>query len=146
MKDFMMIFIGADYQELGLSPEQLQERMGKWFAWNEKMQKQGIVKSGDALMPQVKRVSGPNRTITDAPLIEGKELIGGYYIVQAESAEAVVEIAKDYPDKAIEYVKSHLTTAYQSFSDGACSHLPDFRILAIHDRFREENANPRCVR
>ena len=57
MKDFMMIFIGADYQELGLSPEQLQSRMGKWFAWNEKMQKQGIVKSGDALMPQVKRLS-----------------------------------------------------------------------------------------
>ena len=40
MKDFMMIFIGADYQELGLSPEQLQTRMGKWFAWNEKMQKE----------------------------------------------------------------------------------------------------------
>ncbi|WP_036150983.1 MULTISPECIES: YciI family protein [Maribacter] len=98
MKDFMMIFIGADYQELGLSPEQLQERMGKWFAWNEKMQKQGIVKAGDALVPHVKRVSGPNRTVTDAPLIEGKELIGGYYIVQAENADAVVKIAEDYPD------------------------------------------------
>tara|TARA_R110002051_G_scaffold73135_1_gene132688 strand:+ start:64022 stop:64372 length:351 start_codon:yes stop_codon:yes gene_type:complete len=98
MKDFMMIFIGADYQELGLSPEQLQERMGKWFAWNEKMQKQGIVKAGDALVPHVKRVSGPNRTVTDAPLIEGKELIGGYYIVKAENADAVVKIAQDYPD------------------------------------------------
>ena len=62
------------------------------------MAKKSGVKSGDALMPQVKRVSGPNRTVTDAPLIEGKELIGGYYIVQAENAEAVVEIAKDYPD------------------------------------------------
>lgn len=27
MKEFMMIFIGADYEEIGLSPEQLQGRM-----------------------------------------------------------------------------------------------------------------------
>ena len=31
MKEFMMIFIGADYADLGLSPEELQNRMGKWF-------------------------------------------------------------------------------------------------------------------
>ena len=98
MKEFMMIFIGADYQELGLSPEQLQGRMSKWFAWNEKMGKQGIVKSGNALVPVAKRVSGTNRTITDGPFVEGKELVGGYYVVTAENADAVVEIAQDYPD------------------------------------------------
>ncbi|MEP3208444.1 MAG: YciI family protein [Maribacter sp.] len=98
MKDFMMIFIGADYQELGLSPEQMQNRMGKWFGWNEKMRAQGIVKGGDALVPVVKRVSGPSRTISDGPFVDSKELIGGYYIVQAENAEAVVKIAEDYPD------------------------------------------------
>ena len=98
MKDFMMIFIGADYQELGLSPEQLQERMGKWFAWNDKMGEQGILKGGNALVPTAKRVSGPDRTITDGPFAEGKELVGGYYIVAAENAEAVVKIAADYPD------------------------------------------------
>lgn len=27
MKDFMMIFIGADYTDLGLSPEDLQNRI-----------------------------------------------------------------------------------------------------------------------
>lgn len=94
----MMIFIGADYQELGLSPEEMQNRMGKWFGWNEKMQAQGIVKGGDALVPVVKRVAGPDRTITDGPFADSKELIGGYYIVTAESADAVVKIAEDYPD------------------------------------------------
>ncbi|MEO9893578.1 YciI family protein [Aurantibacter sp.] len=98
MKDFMMIFIGADYQELGLSPEQLQERMGKWFGWNEKMAAQGIVKAGDALVPTVKRVIGKDRTVSDGPFADSKELIGGYYIVTAENADAVVEIAQDYPD------------------------------------------------
>ena len=94
----MMIFIGADYQELGLSPEQLQGRMGKWFAWNDKMGEQGILKGGNALVPTAKRVSGPDQIITDGPFVEGKELVGGYYIVSAENAEAVVKIAADYPD------------------------------------------------
>lgn len=98
MKDFMMIFLGTSYEELGLTPEQLQERMGQWFAWGEKMGKAGILKGGNALVPVARRVVGPERTITDGPFIEGKEMIGGYYIVSAESFEDVVKIAEDYPD------------------------------------------------
>lgn len=98
MKDFMMIFIGADYEELGLSPEQLQGRMSKWFAWGDKMEEQGILKGGNALHAKSKRVVGKDRTVTDGPFVEGKELVGGYYIASAENAEAVVKIAQDYPD------------------------------------------------
>ena len=98
MKDFMMIFIGADYQELGLSPEELQGRMGKWFAWGNKMKAQGILKGGEALVPVVKRVIGKERTVSDGPFADSKELIGGYYIVSAENADAVVKVAEDFPD------------------------------------------------
>jgi len=94
----MMIFIGADYEEIGLSPEQLQGRMGKWFAWGNKMEEQGVLRGGNALLSQSKRVVGADRTVSDGPFVEGKELVGGYYMVAAENAEAVVEIAQDYPD------------------------------------------------
>ncbi len=94
----MMIFIGAPYEELGLSQEQLQEQMGKWWAWNNKMEAKGILKGGNALIATAKRVSGPDRVVSDGPFVEGKELVGGYYIVSAESIEDVVEIAQDYPD------------------------------------------------
>jgi hypothetical protein len=98
MKDFMMIFIGADYGELGLSPEQLQERMGKWFAWGNKMQEQGILKGGEALLSTGKCVSGPDRIVSDGPFAESKELIGGYYTVTANDFDEVVQIAQDFPD------------------------------------------------
>nr|WKN39818.1 YciI family protein [Tunicatimonas sp. TK19036] len=98
MKEFMMIFIGADYEELGLSPEQLQDRMGKWFAWGDKMKEKGALRSGEALMPKVKRITGPDRIESDGPFVESKELIGGYYIVVANSYEEVAEIAQDFPD------------------------------------------------
>ena len=98
MKDFMMIFIGANYEELGLSQEQLQGQMSKWWAWGAKMEEAGILKGGNALKASAKRVSGSDRTVSDGPFVEGKELVGGYYIVQAENADAVVEVAQDFPD------------------------------------------------
>ena len=98
MKDYMMIFIGASYEELGLSPEQLQERMGKWFAWGNKMQEQGILRGGEALTPAVKRISGPDRVESDGPFLESKELVGGYYTISVDNIERAKEVAQDYPD------------------------------------------------
>jgi len=94
----MMIFLGADYQELGLSPEQMQERMGRWFAWHQKMTEKGVMKHGNALHAGGKRVSGPNRVVTDGPFVESKEWVGGYYVVQATDYDEVVKIAEDFPD------------------------------------------------
>jgi len=98
MKDFMLIFIGEDYGALGLSPEQMQERMGKWFAWHEKMATDGVVKHGEALHSEHVTISGPERTVTDQAAAEGKELIGGYYVVQAANMEDAKKIAQGFPD------------------------------------------------
>ncbi|WP_025741175.1 YciI family protein [Aquimarina pacifica] len=98
MKEFMMLFVGADYTDIGLSPEELQNRMGKWFAWNDKMQKEGIHRGGNALTPNIRRIVGKNRTVTDITSAEVKELIGGYYLVKAKDFDEVQEIAQDFPD------------------------------------------------
>ena len=98
MKQFMMIFIGADYTDLGLSPEEMQARMGKWFAWGNKMGEAGILKGGEALTPQIRRVAGKDRVVTDLTSAEVKEIVGGYYTVEARDFDAVQEIAKDFPD------------------------------------------------
>ena len=98
MKDFMMIFLGEDYGDMGLSPEEIQERMQKWMAWSAKMEKMGIVKGGEALHPEVTRISGENRVVSDGPFVESKELIGGFFVIKAKSKEQVLEIAQDFPD------------------------------------------------
>ena len=94
----MLIFISEDYGDLGLSPEQIQQRMGKWFAWNDQMTKDGVNKGGEALTAEVRRVTGPNRTITDTNATELKELVGGYYIVTAKDLDEATKIAEGYPD------------------------------------------------
>ncbi|MEP1488729.1 MAG: YciI family protein [Algibacter sp.] len=98
MKEFMMIFTSTDYSDLGLSPEELQSRMGKWFTWNDKMEQAGVLRGGNALTPQIRRVSGSNRTVTDLTSVEVKEIVGGYYIVETSDFDAVQKIAEDYPD------------------------------------------------
>lgn len=94
----MLIFIGTDYEELGLSPEEMQTQMGKWFAWQTKMETAGVVEGGHALQAAIKRVSGPDRTVTDLAATEVKEIVGGYYIVKANDFDGAVKIAEGYPD------------------------------------------------
>ena len=94
----MLIFIGADYETLGLSPEQMQERMGRWMAWSQKMTEQGIKHRGDALLNPVTRISGPDRTRTDMAAAEVKELVGGYYTVTVKDLNTAIEVAQDFPD------------------------------------------------
>lgn len=102
MKDFMLVFLGINYAEMGLSPEEIQGQAGKWMEWQEKMSKQGILKEGNALSGGGKRVSGPNRTVSDRASADLKEYIGGYYIVTAEDYDKAIEVAQDYPDYDIE--------------------------------------------
>ena len=93
-----MIFAGVDYSDLGLSPEKMQERLGKWFAWHSKMAEAGIVKDGHALTPEVTRISGPDKTVTDRVTVETKELVGGYYVIDAKDLDEAKKVAQDYPD------------------------------------------------
>ena len=94
----MLIFMGTDYETLGLSPEEMQARMGKWFAWDAKMNEEGIVAHGNALQSTGRHITGRDAVVSDGPFVEGKELIGGYYVVKAADLDAATEIAKDFPD------------------------------------------------
>ncbi len=98
MKNFMMLFIGKEYTDLGLSPEDMQGRMEKWFAWGSKMENAGILRGGEALTPQIRRITGKNRTVTDLTSAEVKEIVGGFYLIEAKDFDAVQEVAKDFPD------------------------------------------------
>ena len=92
----MFIFQGA--QSDGQSPEAMQAHMGKWMAWIEKLNKDGKFVSGEPLVAGGKLVSGKNKSVTDGPYTEGKEVVGGFFIVNAENMDEAVEISKDCPD------------------------------------------------
>jgi hypothetical protein len=96
MEKFMLIFHNDTTAPKG-SPEEMQGQMGKWMAWIEKLNKEGRYVSGEPLLPGGKLVSGKNKTITDGPYTEGKELVGGYFVINAENIDEAAKIATDCP-------------------------------------------------
>jgi hypothetical protein len=96
MEKFMLIFQGGIKSDE--SPEKLQANMAKWMSWVEKLHQEGKYVSGEALLPGGKLVSGQN-AVTDGPYTEGKELVGGYFVVNANNMdEAVALVTESYPD------------------------------------------------
>ena len=80
------------------SPEEMQAHMSKWMAWIEKLNKEGRYVSGEPLMLGGKIISGKNKTVTDGPYTEGKEMVGGYFLVNAKDYQEAVKLCDDFPD------------------------------------------------
>ncbi|MGH2552648.1 MAG: YciI family protein [Chitinophagaceae bacterium] len=97
MEKFMLIFQGgmAGGQR---SPEEMQAHMGKWMTWIDKLAKAGKYIAGEPLIPGGKLVSGANKSVTDGPYTEGKEIVGGFFLINAVDMAEAVEISKDCPD------------------------------------------------
>lgn len=98
MKEFMLIFLGADYQDLGLSPEESQAQMQKWMAWVDDLRKKDLYVEGRPLHAPIKRLKSAEDVPTDGPFAESKELVGGYFIIKSESMEKAIDHARHYPD------------------------------------------------
>ena len=98
MKEFMMIFIGGDYTEADLSPQQMEQRMAKWMSWVEQLTNDGHYIDGKPLEPVGKRVAGSEQVVTDGPFVESKELVGGYFIVKAKDINEAVQLTGGFPD------------------------------------------------
>src|SRR5258708_7932656 len=101
---FMMLMIPAVYQggkkvDPGFVPDpKKMEEMGRF---NDEMSKALKIESLNGLHPvstgaRVSFATG-KATVTDGPFIEAKEVLGGYWMVEAKSKEEVVKWAQRCP-------------------------------------------------
>ena len=98
MKEFMMIFLGGEYESAELSPQELQKRMELWNQWISDLRQDELFLDGRALKNTSKHIVSADQVITDGPFVETKELVTGYFVVKANSLEEVKEMTKNYPD------------------------------------------------
>ena len=95
-----MVIVKADQRtEAGILPSQdLLEKMGKY---NEELAAAGVLLAGEGLRASSKgarvRFEGSRRTVTDGPFTETKELIAGFWILQAGSLAEAIEWVKKAP-------------------------------------------------
>ena len=98
MKEFMMIFIGGDYENSGMSPEDFQRRMNLWNQWVEALRQQNLYIEGRALKNQTTHVTSSDNVTTDGAFVETKELVTGYFLLQANDLEHAKSLTQGYPD------------------------------------------------
>jgi hypothetical protein len=88
----MVLVKASKGSEAGVMPsEQLLTAMMKF---NEELVKSGILLAAEGLKPSSKgvrvRFSGANRTVTDGPFAETKELVAGYWLWQVKSMDEAI--------------------------------------------------------
>src|SRR6187551_1042547 len=99
MKVMVIVKATAESEAGEMPSEQLLTEMGNY---NEELVKAGIMLAGEGLHPSSKgkRVlfSGRNRTVTDGPFAETKELIAGFWMWQVKSMDEAIEWVKRCPN------------------------------------------------
>ena len=95
MSEFVFLYRGG---ESGRSPERLQQMMQKWMAWLKQLSENGHIKDqGHPLERNGKLVKGKQKTVTDGPFAESKDVIGGYTLIEARDLDHAVELSKGCP-------------------------------------------------
>ena len=99
MRVMVIVKATADSENGVMPSEQMFAEMGRY---NEELVKAGIMLAGEGLQPSVNgkrvRFSGTQRTVTDGPFAETKELIAGFWLWQVRSIEEAVEWVKRCPN------------------------------------------------
>ena len=96
---FMVLVKASPESEAGEMPsEEILAEMGKF---NEELVKAGVMLAGEGLHPTSKgariRFSGGERTVIDGPFAETKELLAGYWLIQARDRDEAIEWMKRAP-------------------------------------------------
>ncbi len=102
MQEFLMILKGDGMNHL--SPDELQNIMGEYKAWvstlgekylgGQRLEDQGVLIKDKGIPPQ-----------TDGPFLESKEIIAGYFLIQAVDLEEATLLAKTSPHLGLYHIE-----------------------------------------
>ncbi|MGA2577627.1 MAG: YciI family protein [Bryobacteraceae bacterium] len=116
---FMMLMIPKGYEKAppGAMPDA--QAVAAMMKYNEALQQAGVLLALDGLHPPAMgaRVSfsGGKPVITDAPFIETKEVIGGYWMIQVSSKEEAVKWASRCPASDQEVIEVRQVQEFSEF-------------------------------
>jgi len=118
---FMMLMIPHGYESAapGTVPDDV-ERVGSMMAFNESLQKAGVLIGCEGLHPPSMgaRVSFPGGKpkVVDGPFAEVKEVLGGYWLIDVTSRAEAIEWASRCPGGENEVIEIRQVQELEDFS------------------------------
>lgn len=93
--------ITNDYSKI--TPEQFGGILAAYQAWGEKLGSEGRLLFGHKLKEECGRVmtpdaNGENVSMKDGPYVETKEVVGGVYLIEADSYDHAAQLCEGHPN------------------------------------------------
>jgi len=99
MAKYLVLARGTGTAYANRSPQEIQQIVQKYMAWTAGLRNAGRMLHAEKLRAdgRVVRGSGPRMSVTDGPFVESKEVLGGFWLIEAGSYEEVQGFLKDHP-------------------------------------------------
>lgn len=100
MPKFMLLLHDNVDGFAAMSPEQMQKVIEKYVTWGDRLRSSGVMHDGQKLTDEPGRVirsKGGDVRVTDGPYSETKEVLGGYYTINAGSYDDAIAVARTCP-------------------------------------------------
>lgn len=97
MSQFLLLLYQNPTFMQNVGPEDMQKAVEKYMAWTQKP----FTKDSKRLAPDPGRVIRPNGAgkprVADGPYSESKEVLGGFYLIEAANYDEAVQKALEHP-------------------------------------------------
>jgi hypothetical protein len=130
---FMMLMIPKGYESAAPGTVPDAKAVEAMMKYNRQLQEAGVLLALDGLHPPSMgaRVafSKGKPTVTDGPFSEAKEVLGGYWMIQAASREEAIEWAKRCPGGDNEVIEVRQVQEMSDFPEDVRQAVGDFYAL-----------------
>lgn len=96
---YLMLIYGNEQVWNSVDAQQFTRLVADVDAFNADLRESGELVEARGLVdrPRAVRVVGDAPVVTDGPYLEAKEYVGSYFVVDVDSEERALEIARSYP-------------------------------------------------
>jgi hypothetical protein len=95
---YLVLLYADEAAELALDPAERRAIMERHLDYARGLRERGALVAGDPLGPSGETaVLRGGRHVSDGPFAETKEQLGGYYVIEAPSRDAAIELATGVP-------------------------------------------------
>ena len=101
MPKYMLLLHNDPQEWFQMSPEEMQKGIEKFVAWRMKLINLGIFAGGEKLADDSGKVIRGGKgqiRVTDGPYSETKEVMGGYFTIEAASYQEAIDHCQDCPN------------------------------------------------
>ena len=104
MTHYMLLLHQAPNYNMDLPREKMMEMTKRYMAWADGLRQKGKLAGGEKLAAggvRLVKVKDGKPVVSDGPYAELKDVVGGYFVIEAKDQAEAETIARDCPHVAI---------------------------------------------